>query len=115
MAIKVSQNEEISGGRKNGKRKRVGSAIRRRRRASSGAGLPLTGWSDSSVHFSLLRCCCNRPKKNRQAVGMKASQFQTLRAKALIIWNKVVQKVFKYLVCIFEKWPGNRSFPLDTY
>ena len=30
MAIEVPQNEEISGGEKNGGRKRVGSAIRRR-------------------------------------------------------------------------------------
>ena len=31
MAIEVPQNEEISGGRKSGGRKGVGSAIRRRR------------------------------------------------------------------------------------
>ena len=31
MAIEVPQNEEISGGRKNGGRKRVGSAICQRR------------------------------------------------------------------------------------
>ena len=31
MAIEVAQNEEISGGGKNGGRKRVGSAIRWRR------------------------------------------------------------------------------------
>ena len=31
MAIEVPQNEQISGGEKDGRRKEVGSAIRRRR------------------------------------------------------------------------------------